>query len=116
MCTKLGLMSVMFVAPLVDEDAGKRDGGTELGLISAMLVAPLADEDADKRDGGTKVGVMSVMFVEPLVDEDADKRDGCTKLELSTELKARGDIVACDVSRMVDEAAVAGVAEGLGTN
>ena len=109
-------MSVMFVAPLVDEDAGKRDGGTKLGLMSVMFVAPLVDEDAGKRDEGTKLGLISVMFVEPLVDEDADKRDGCTKLELSTELKARGDIVACDVSRTVDEAAVAGVAEGLGTN
>ena len=81
-----------------------------------MSVASLVDEDAAKRDGCTKLGLMSVMFAAPLVDEDAGERDGSTKLELSTELKATGDIVACDVSRTADEVAVAGVAEGLGTN
>ena len=106
----------MFVALSLDDVAGRREEGTKLGLMSVMFVAPLFDEDAGKRDEGTKLGLISVMFVEPLVDEDADKRDGCTKLELSTELTARGDIVACDVSRTGDEAAVAGVAEGLGTN
>ena len=106
----------MFVTLSLDDVAGRREGSKELGLMTVMFVAPLVDEDAGKRDGGTKLGLISVMFVEPLVDEVADNRDGCTKLELSTELKATGDIVACDVSRTVDEAAVAGVAEGLGTN
>lgn len=81
-----------------------------------MFVTLSLDDVAGRREGSTELGLISVMFVEPLVDEVADKRDGCTKLELSTELKATGDIVACDVSRTVDEAAVAGVAEGLGTN
>lgn len=81
-----------------------------------MFVALSLDDVAGTEAQGTELGLISVMFVEPLVDEDAGKRDGCTKLELSTELKARGDIVACDVTRTVDEAAVAGVAEGLGTN
>ena len=81
-----------------------------------MFVTLSLDDVAGRREGSTELGLMTVMFVAPLVDEDADKKDGCTKLELSTELKARGDIVACDVSRTVDEAAVAGVAEGLGTN
>ena len=81
-----------------------------------MFVTLSLDDVAGRKEGGTTLGLLPGMFVAPLVDEDADKRDGCTKLELSTELKARGDIVACDVSRTVDEAAVAGVAEGLGTN
>ena len=106
----------MFVTLSLDDVAGRREGSTELGLMTVMFVAPLVDENAGKRDRGTKLGLLPGMFVAPLVDEDADKKDGCTKLELSTELKATGDIVACDVSRTVDEAAVAGVAEGLGTN
>ena len=81
-----------------------------------MFVTLSLDDVAGRREGGTTLRLLPGMFVAPLVDEDADKRDGCTKLELSTELKATGDIVACDVSRTVDEAAVAGVAEGLGTN
>ena len=106
----------MFVTLSLDDVAGRREVVTKLGLVSVMFIEPLVDENAGKRDVGTKLGFISVMFVEPLVDEDAGKRDGCMKLELSVELKARGDIVACDVSRTVDEAAVAGVAEGLGTN
>ena len=40
----------MFVTLSLDDVAGRREGGAELGLMTVMFVAPLVDEDAGKRD------------------------------------------------------------------